>query len=173
MLNKDDVLSVLETAYRKHADYVFGLCMKLAAGDRSWALDRTHDVFIRLSENLNNLNLEDDLRPWLRTVTVNECLLDLRRHERRQRLVGIFGFASDEIPARQERDLAVGRDLVALDRALARLPAKQRVLLGLMYFEGESLTEAADKIGISKGQASKLHKKAVEQLAELDWESVP
>jgi len=99
---------------------------------------------------------------------VNECLLDLRRQERRQRLVGLFGFTSDETPARQERDLAVGRDLVALDRALTRLPAKQRVLLGLMYFEGESLTEAAQKIGISKGQASKLHKKAVEQLAELD-----
>jgi RNA polymerase sigma factor (sigma-70 family) len=173
MLNKKDVLSVLEAAYRKHSDYVFGLCMKLAAGDRSWALDRTHDVFIRLSENLNNLNLEDDLQPWLRTVAVNECLLDLRRHERRQRLVGLFGFTSDEMPARQERELAVGRDLIALDRALAQLPAKQRVLLALMYFEGESLTEAARRIGISKGQASKLHKKAVERLAELDWETVP
>jgi len=173
MLNEKDVLSVLEAAYREHSDYVFGLCMKLAAGDRSWALDRTHDVFIRLSEHLHRLNLREDLQPWLRTVAVNECLLDLRRHERRQRLVGLFGSTSDEMPARQERDLAVGRDLVALDRALAELPAKQRVLLALMYFEGESLTEAAEKIGISKGQASKLHKKAVERLAELDWESVP
>ena len=171
MLKKSDALLVLETAYRKHADYVFGLCMKLAAGDRSWALDRTHDVFMRLSENLNNLNLEEDLRPWLRTVTVNECFLDLRRRDRRQRLLGIFGFTSGEIPARQEHDVAVGRDVVALDRALKRLPAKERVLLGLMYFEGESLTEAAEKIGVSKGQASKLHKKALERLSELEWET--
>jgi RNA polymerase sigma factor (sigma-70 family) len=171
MLMKNDVLSALETAYRKHADYVFGLCMKLAAGDRSWALDRTHDVFIRLSENLNKLNLEEDLRPWLRTVAVNECFLDLRRRERRHRLLGVFGFTSDEIPAPQERDVAIVRDVIALDRALKRLPAKERVLLGLMYFEGESLTEAAERIGVSKGQASKLHKKALERLSQLEWET--
>jgi RNA polymerase sigma-70 factor, ECF subfamily len=171
MLRKDDARPVLETAYREHADYVFRLCMKFAGGDRSWAIDRTHDVFIRLNENLNKLNLEQDLRPWLRTVAVNECFLDLRRRERRQRLLRIFGVASDEAPAVQERDVAVLRDVIALDHALDDLPAKQRMLLGLMYFEGESLTDAAKMIGVSKGQASKLHKSALERLSQLEWES--
>jgi RNA polymerase sigma factor (sigma-70 family) len=171
MLMKDDARQVLETAYRKHADYVFGLCMKFAGGDRSWALDRTHNVFIRLTENLNKLNVEQDLRAWLRTVTINECFLDLRRRERRQRLLGLFGLASDETPAHQERDVAIGRDVIALDRALKRLPSKERMLLGLMYFEGESLTDAAREIGVSKGQASKLHKRALERLSQLEWET--
>jgi RNA polymerase sigma-70 factor, ECF subfamily len=173
MLRKDDAGPVLESAYRQHADYVFGLCMKFAGGDRSWAIDRTHDVFIRLNENLNKLNLQQDLRPWLRTVAVNECFLDLRRRERRQRLLRIFGGASDEAPAVQERDVAVSRDMIALDHALEDLPAKQRMLLALMYFEGESLTNAAKIIGVSKGQASKLHKSALERLSQLEWESKP
>ena len=61
--------------------------------------------------------------------------------------------------------------MVALDAALGRLPAKQRVLLGLMYFEGESLTDAAKLIGVSKGQASKLHKSALHALSRHEWES--
>ena len=95
-------------------------------------------MFIRLNDNLNKLNLEQDLRPWLRTVAVNECFLDLRRRERRQRLVGLFGRTPEEIPARQELDVALVRDVIALDHALKELPAKQRMPLGLMYFEGET-----------------------------------
>jgi RNA polymerase sigma-70 factor (ECF subfamily) len=162
---------VFEAAYRKYSDYVFGLSLKFAGGDRSWALDRTHDVFMRLNDNLTKLDLEADLRPWLRTVTINECFLDLRRRERRRRLLGLFGLRSDETPAHQERDLALRRDVVALDLALGQLPSQERMLLGLMYFEAESLTDAAAKIGVSKGQASKLHKKALARLASAEWES--
>jgi DNA-directed RNA polymerase specialized sigma24 family protein len=62
---------VLEAAYRTHSDYVFGVCLKFAGGDRNWALDRTHDVFLRLHDNLTTLRLDEDLRPWLRKVAVN------------------------------------------------------------------------------------------------------
>jgi RNA polymerase sigma-70 factor (ECF subfamily) len=169
--------SVLEAAYRKHSEYVFGVCLKFAGGDRAWALDRAHDVFMRLHDHQKSLRLDDDLRPWLRKVAVNECLLDLRRSERRRRLLGLFGLAPETSAVsdlRPERAFAVGRDVVALDRALATLPAKERILLGLMYFEGESLTEAANLIGVSKGQASKLHKRALEALKQRgDWESEP
>jgi len=165
---------VLEAAYRSHSEYVFGVCLKFAGGDRAWALDRAHDVFIRLNDNLTTLRLDEDLRPWLRKVAVNECLLDLRRSERRRRLLGLFGLAP-EIGARErpERAFALSQDVIALDRALTTLPAKERMLLGLMYFEGESLTDAAALIGVSKGQASKLHKRALETLKQGEWESEP
>jgi RNA polymerase sigma factor (sigma-70 family) len=164
---------VLEAAYRSHSEYVFGVCLKFAGGDRAWALDRAHDVFIRLHENLAMLRLDEDLRPWLRKVAVNECLLDLRRSERRRRLLGLFGFAPVVSAERPERAFALANDVVTLDGALTLLPAKERMLLGLMYFEGESLTDAAKLIGVSKGQASKLHKRALETLGKREWESEP
>jgi RNA polymerase sigma-70 factor (ECF subfamily) len=169
----NDGRRVLEAAYRNHSDYVFGVCLQFASGDRAWALDRAHDVFMRLHENLNSLQLDQDLRPWLRRVAVNECLMDLRRRERRQRLLRLFGRAAEPGPPPPEREAALRRDVVALDHALGRLPAKQRVLLALMYFAGESLSEAAKVIGVSKGQASKLHKSALSSLAQRDWESDP
>jgi RNA polymerase sigma-70 factor (ECF subfamily) len=161
----------LEAAYRQHANYVFKVCIKFAAGDRDWALDRAHDVFMQLSDKLETLSLEEELRPWLRKVAINECLMDLRRRERRQRLLRLFGRSDEASPAAPERELSVHRDVVALDRALGRLPAKQRMLLGLIYFEGETLTDAAKLIGVSKGQASKLRRAALEKLARGTWET--
>jgi len=86
-------------------------------------------------------------------------------------LLGLFGRTAEVSLERPDQSAALRRDVIALDRALGRLPAQQRVLLGLMYFEGESLTAAAALIGTSKGQASKLHKRALATLAESDWES--
>lgn len=170
MVAREDARRILEQAYRTHADYVFALCLRFAGGDRQWAIDRSHDVFLALNNHLSRLDLRDDLRPWLRKVAINECFLDLRRRERRQRLLRMFGRTSEASSSRPDAELSLARDVLALDGALGRLPARQRMLLGLMYFESESLTDAARTIGISKGQASKLHKAALAQLAALEWE---
>jgi RNA polymerase sigma-70 factor, ECF subfamily len=173
MSSKDDGSRVLEAAYRQHADYVFAVCLRFAGGDRDWALDRAHDVFMRLNDHLSSLSLDEGLRPWLRKVAVNECLMELRRRERRGRLLRLFGIGDAPAPQRPEQAVALQRDARSLEQALGLLPAKQRMLLGLMYFDGASLTEAAQLIRVSKGQASKLHKRALEQLAQNDWEGEP
>jgi len=49
----------------------------------------------------------------------------------------------------------------ALRKLIGRLPRKEMRLLELMYFEGYNLTEAAKKLKISKGWASRLHSKAI------------
>ena len=168
---ENDGRQLLEAAYRHHANYVFRVCIKFAAGDRDWALDRTHNVFLQLNDKLTTLRLDEELRPWLRRVAINECLMDLRRRERRQRLLRLFGRAEEASPATPQREVALKRDVIALDRALGRLSAKQRMLLGLIYFEGETLTDAAKLVGVSKGQASKLRQSALEKLARETWES--
>ena len=170
MSGESDARPVLEAAYRRYCDYVFRVCMKFAGGDRDWALDRVQDVFVKLNDSLERLDVQGDLAPWLRQVAVNECLMDLRRRERRRRLLGIFGLEGGDPPAQPDRQVGTQRDVTALDEALGRLPAKQRVLLGLMYFDGASLTEAAALIGVSKGQASKLHKSALVTLGKQEWE---
>jgi RNA polymerase sigma-70 factor (ECF subfamily) len=170
MSKESDTSPMLEAAYRRYCDYVFRVCMKFAGGDRDWALDRVQDVFIKLNDSLGRLDVQAELAPWLRQVAVNECLMDLRRRERRRRLLGIFGFAGGDPPTPPDQEVGTQRDVAALDEALVLLPAKQRVLLALMYFDGASLTEAAALVGVSKGQASKLHKSALVTLGKQDWE---
>jgi RNA polymerase sigma factor (sigma-70 family) len=170
MSRGSDTRPVLEAAYRRYCDYVFRVCMKFAGGDRDWALDRVQDVFLKLNDSLGRLDLQGELAPWLRQVAVNECLMDLRRRERRRRLLELFGRPAGDLPESPDHQVGTQRDVRALDVALGRLPAKQRVLLALMYFDGASLTEAAALVGVSKGQASKLHKNALVTLGKQEWE---
>ncbi len=65
--------------YRKHHDAVFRACLRFAAGDRDWAMDRTHDVFVTLAREVDALRDASDLGGWLYRVAVNTCLMDLRR----------------------------------------------------------------------------------------------
>ena len=46
------------------------------------------------------------------------------------------------------------------------LPADARRLIISIYFEGFSLTEAAERVGISKSWASRIHAKGLDQLAQ-------
>ena len=52
-----------------------------------------------------------------------------------------------------------------LREAMERLPADAAALIRAVYYEGRTLQEAADRLGISKSWASRMHAKALEQLA--------
>lgn len=53
-----------------------------------------------------------------------------------------------------------------LHKLVRELPADAKRLISNIYFEGYSLTEAADRAGISKSWASRLHAKSLDQLAQ-------
>lgn len=52
-----------------------------------------------------------------------------------------------------------------LRRLVETLPHAERSILRNVYFEGTTLQEAADRAGVSKSWASRLHAKGLEQLA--------
>ena len=54
---------------------------------------------------------------------------------------------------------------VRLRELVAALPADMSALVRITYFEGRTLTDAAAEVGISKAWASRLHSRALGQLA--------
>ena len=74
--------------------------------------------------------------------------------------------AAGEPPALADQiDLA--RMAVRLQKALARLPDKERALVAKYYWEGKNLEEAGTELGISKSWASRLHAQVVEKLRAI------
>lgn len=49
-------------------------------------------------------------------------------------------------------------------RGLARLPEKERSLLEAVYFDGVTIEQAGERLGLSKSWASRLHAKALERM---------
>jgi RNA polymerase sigma factor for flagellar operon FliA len=52
----------------------------------------------------------------------------------------------------------------ALQQGLADLPEKEQLLLSAVYYEGATIEEAGQRIGLSKSWASRLHAKALSRM---------
>jgi RNA polymerase sigma factor for flagellar operon FliA len=62
--------------------------------------------------------------------------------------------------------MADSESRAGLRTALEYLPADAAALIRAVYFEDRTLQEAADRLGISKSWASRMHARALEQLAQ-------
>jgi len=167
---REEEARVFDEAYRRHADSVFAVCLRFGLGDRQWALDRTHDVFVRLAEQLPRLEDRENLMPWLYRVAANFCLMALRRQGRWGRLRERLRHLGPRAAATPAQEVQEGRNRAAIVEAIAALPARQRAVMTLVYLDGLTQTEAAGALGLSKAQVSKHHQKAVDTLRARDWE---
>jgi RNA polymerase sigma factor FliA len=73
--------------------------------------------------------------------------------------------ASDDQQLEAIEQLAAQEDRAAIQRALARLPEKERRLIELHYYRGLNLQEAGQELGLSKSWASRLHARAIQLLS--------
>jgi RNA polymerase sigma-70 factor (ECF subfamily) len=133
----------IEGFYRLHSDSVYSYLVSLCR-DRSQAEDLMQDTFVRATRALGGYR-GGSPRAWLFSVARSVYLDDLRRRARRPVLV-------------EERDSAAApdADLVeqdAIERALRRLPERQRTALLLSDRVGLTGSEVAAALGISEGAA--------------------
>src|SRR5690606_12289903 len=63
--------------------------------------------------------------------------------------------------------LARKRLRAALEQAIAALPDKERHFIEKCYFEGKTMMEAGQELGLSRSWSSRLHARAVELLRDL------
>ena len=161
----EDSEDFIELQYRQHAQSVFGICLRFG-GNIQWAEDVTHDVFIRLMENREKLDLQRNIPGWLHRVAYRCCLDRLRRERSiwnrvKQTVIhdrGNDGTASPEVVtiARQE--------LQDIMESLQRLPARQQVVFTMRHLDHFTQKDIADTLGISEGSVSKLLKRATRSL---------
>jgi RNA polymerase sigma-70 factor (ECF subfamily) len=121
--------------------------MTLAArllGSRDDARDAAQEVFLRAFKYLHRADLRKPLAPWLLGIAVNVCRDVLRRRVQRQ-----HAFADAELPDPIDRssDPCAGlerkQQRVMLQRALERLPEKERLAIVLRDIEGLSTADVA------------------------------
>jgi RNA polymerase sigma factor for flagellar operon FliA len=77
-----------------------------------------------------------------------------------------LGDVADPIAASPSEALALREACDELRKQIDELPAQTATLIRVVYFEGLSLQDAGKRIGITKSWASRLHAKALNQLAQ-------
>jgi RNA polymerase sigma-70 factor (ECF subfamily) len=130
--------------YDRHTAALYGLALRLTAGDQAGAEDVVHDAWIRAVERLSGFRWESSLRTWLSGFVVNGVRQRIRREARE---VGGTAALEQEEPA-PIGDLA-GR--IDLEVAIARLPDGFRQVLILHDVEGYSHEEIAALLDVVPG----------------------
>ena len=147
---------------------VFGVALHMLR-DHTETEEIAQEVFLRVHRAVEEFRGEAKLSTWLYAITSRLCLDRLASSEHRHAYLGeepLTRLASDADAAAH---VAQGELEAALDRALAELPEKRRIVIVLRDLEGlayEEIAEALD-LSLNAGRAG-LHRARMDLKEKLE-----
>jgi RNA polymerase sigma factor (sigma-70 family) len=142
--------AAFEALLRRHGPMVLGVCQRLLTNpsDAEDAFQATFLVFLRKASSLSRREL---VANWLYGVAYRTALKARGREAQRREHYKNFAVHSQMKTSEQ----TIWQDLrPVLDEEVRRLPAKYRSPVVLCYFQGKTLTEAAEQLGWPAGTVS-------------------
>lgn len=134
--------------YDDVAGPLFSYALRLT-GDRTRAEEVVQETLVRAWRRAAELDLDTDaLRGWLFTVARN-LVTDLRRSDAARPTTVVDEYALSTAPAADDLERAVQSWTVA--EAMTRLTPEHRAVLVETYYEGRSVADAAQRLGIPAG----------------------
>ena len=155
-----------------HASYGWALsCCRHNAGDAEEVLQI---VYLKIIQGKAVYRAQCKLQTWLFAVIRNTAISHWRKHLLRSLTVTAVTTHPQSTTASQpELELERSQMQQRFQRALARLPARQRETLHLVFYQDLSLSEAAEVMSISVGSARRHYERGKKRLRELlDGEEV-
>lgn len=133
--------------------------------DHDETKDLLQETFIKVWEKLDAFKGEASLYTWVYRIAVNHCLKHLKRKKR----FSIFGSEGSEAIERQvaQTDSVSGDELQQkLQRAIMKLPDKQKLIFNMKYFEEMSYDQMAEITETSSGALRASYHHAVKKIED-------
>jgi len=118
-------------------------------GEPAAAEDAAQDAFLRAFSRIDLYREGEPFGAWLHGIVRNRCLDILRSRTRAAAAYPVEPVTTRDAEAEAVRSL----EAQSVRRALSRLPARDRALLVLRYWEDRPLEEIALAVGLSDGAA--------------------
>jgi len=149
----DGTIAAIGDLYNRYGRRVYSLCLRMTCNTAD-AEDLTQEVFIQLIRKIDSFRGESQFTTWLHRLTVNHVLMYFRR----LRLLKekLAEDVEAEISPSNQNELSVSLqvlDKIALDVALAQVPAGCRLIFVLHEMEGYTHEEIASLLGCSAGNS--------------------
>ena len=150
--------------YERYSARVFGICKRYMK-DRERAQEQTMNSFLAIFLCLSDFQATGSLEGWIRKITVNQCLSELRKKH---------NFSIEIEWSKIEEPLIESIDYFEddIEKILQVLPDGARVVFNLYVMEGYKHREIAKMLQISEGSSkSQLHfakNKLREQFAQFN-----
>jgi len=135
--------------------------------DHDDADDLTQEVFIKVHKHISDFRQDAQLYTWIYRIATNECLNFLRRKKRR--VFQPIGDNEKELAAKLTSAPYIEGDEVQLklQKALLKLPDKQRVVFNMRYFDDLSYEEMSEVTKTSVGALKASYHHAVKKIEEF------
>lgn len=115
-------------------------------GSRAEAEEVCQESFLRLWQQADTFVARAKPSTWLYRVAHNLAIDRLRRRREASHPLGIEEVPTSERPSLHLYDKQVA---LAVERALAELPERQRAAISLVHYQGLSNAEAAEVLGVN------------------------
>ena len=151
----DEIEKIMNT----YGNLLFRICLVML-GDSSDAEDAVHQAFVRIAENIEEIETPicPKTRSYVVTIVENKSI-DMYRHKQRHPLVE---YNDENVGIIIEYD---GTN--TLGACMSQLPARYRELIILKYVHGYTFKETAKIMGITEDNAKKMALRAKDKLAAM------
>lgn len=154
-------MQAFATLYARFGQSCYGLALRLT-GNVAQAEDLVQEVFLKLIETIRSYRGDAPFGAWLKRMTANAAIDQLRRSRR-------FADVDPEamFAAASGAETEQGRRLDALS-LLRRLPARARAVVVLHELEGYTHTEIAKLFGQSESYSKSILARGLQRLHAAD-----
>ena len=152
------------------APKLFGVCLRYMK-DHDLAQDTLQDGFVKIFTKLSDYNGKGSFEGWMRRITVNTCLDQLRKDQKLKVNTPI-----DDVSFLVKDNHWIEEELTAKDllKLVESLPDGYRVVFNMFAIEGYSHKEIAERLNVSentsKSQFSRAKSHLRKKLIELGIE---
>jgi RNA polymerase sigma-70 factor (ECF subfamily) len=154
----------------RHSRAVFRLAYRLT-GNQQDAEDVVQETFLRAYRQLKRFESRASFRTWIHRIAAN-CAVDLLRQRPRPQAAAALGHPDTAGAADPPDENAIGPDRWAegaeirmkMRRALDELTPAERTAFVMRHFEGRSLTEIGQALGLRTGATKHSIFRAVQKM---------
>lgn len=147
---KKSNLSALEALWNIESERILNLAFRILS-DRNAAEDALMDIFVAIPRAIHGFQGKSSLSTWLYRLTVNECLMKIRKDKRHGELEQERAADIELLSTGSHFEEETSFDAETLERALSQLPPMQRSMLWLKDAEGMDICSLADIFEMPEG----------------------
>ena len=131
--------------FKENYPKVFRLCKGYFNGDENHAADAAQEVFIKVWQHLQQFRGESSLSTWIYRITVNTCLLHLRKPSRKKEI------HTEQLPDQVAEGQHTEQELRLrkMYDCIGQLDETGKMII-LMVLEGVEYGAIAEVIGVSE-----------------------
>ncbi len=148
-LRKGDV-NAFDEVYKKYALKLYAFSLKYLKSKEE-AEELVQSVFLKVWENQQNLKKDTSFKSFLFTIAYNEICNLFRQRSYLRKFIESSLISNQEASGESEAQIEALFIREHLDRIVAKLPEKQRIIFQKSRHDGKSTKEIAAELGLSPG----------------------